>query len=106
MESKNGIKVQVDYDKGCDLSEGQYSLVIIELSSKIDISDKGSDIRMIQQAVYDWLIAQKNCTATTEAATIVLDLAEDIEQQGKYCNKYYDIVGSVKIYNKKGGLND
>ena len=100
MESKNGVKVQVDYNKGCDLSERQYSLVMTSFVGIIDVLDDNNvlnDIAMIQKSVYDWLIAQRNCTATTEAATIVLDLVEDIEQQGKYYQKYYNVIGSEKV---------
>ncbi|MCK9577154.1 MAG: hypothetical protein M0R51_14720, partial [Clostridia bacterium] len=77
-ENKNKVRVQVCYEKGCDLLDKEYSLEITGFIGSLDISDideqNGTgDVSLIQDAVYEWI---KPDNLPDAQVVIILDLVE------------------------------
>jgi hypothetical protein len=100
MEMKNRVRVQICYDKGCNLTEKEYSLEIIGFVGLLNISDLDEkhgtgDACLIQNAVYEWMEPEKLPDAQV---VIVLDLLESGEWEDVFWHKYY-IVEEANITN-------
>jgi hypothetical protein len=88
---KNLVRVQICYDKGCDLREKEYSIEVIGLVGTLNISDLDEkhgtgDASLIQEAVYEWLEPDK---LPDSQVVIVLDLKESGEWEDVFWHKYY-----------------
>ena len=100
MEMKNKVRVQICYEKECDINEKEYSIEIIGFVGSLNISDIDekngiSDISLIQDAVYEWMTSQKLPDAQV---VIILDLVESGEQEDIFWHKYY-VVEKFEITN-------
>lgn len=100
MGMKNKVRVQVSYEKGCDLTEKEYSIEIIGFVGSLNISDIDEkngvgDVALIQDAVYEWMTSQKLPDAQV---VIILDLVESGEQEDVFWHKYY-VVEKYEITN-------